>query len=92
MTPEVGPDLAQPAEDLEPVQVGQLDVEHDDTELRVLRELERLGPGHGVDVRDARLVEGLPDHLPEESLVVHDQDARSVLRHGSPIGRQAYKM
>ena len=59
---------------------------------RVLGGGQRLGAAGGGRVRDLRLVEHLPDHLAEEALVVHDQDPRGLLRHGTPIGRSAYKM
>jgi hypothetical protein len=89
---QLGALLAQAPEHLQPVQVGKLDVEDHHADLRILGGGQRLGAAGGGGVRDARLVEGLPDHLAEEALVVHDQDARGLLRHGSPIGRSAYKM
>ena len=58
-------------------------------EPRVLGELRAPRPAHRQPQRDAGLVERLADHLAEEALVVHHQDARRGSLMALPIGRAA---
>ena len=71
-----------------------------DAHLRVLGRGEGLGAAARRRMRDLGLGQHLADQLAKEALVVHDEDVRGLLRHGSPIGprhgppigRPAYKM
>jgi hypothetical protein len=73
-------DLAQPVDELEAVHVGHADVGQDDVGALGAREADGgLGRQRRRDAV-ARHLEDLPVRLDEVGVVVHDEDARAVLR------------
>jgi hypothetical protein len=71
--PQVREALLQLAEHLEPVQIGELEIEDHDADFGVRRELERVRAGRRRDVGEAGLAQHVADRFAEEALVVDDQ-------------------
>jgi len=77
--------LAQPAQHLHSVLVGQLQVEHHHVHLVVAQPLERLALAGGLEGKEAGVARPLAEREAQRALIVDDQDGAGALRLGGSL-------